>query len=578
MNKTRLMTMVIIGVMIIGGGTYAYKRLVPTKTETNTAPVYATQTVKRGDISVGVEVSGPLNPNYGGGIQVPNNYGSGAAASITSYVIDKTFVKPGDFVKQGQVLVQLSAPGLAALVKNASDQVMDEKKALASLTGLSVDQVEFVDPSKGIVLSSPIDGRIMEMTAKDGLSVKEGEIVARIVDDSRFQVIAKLTTGEFKQLTKDQVAFLNFSSYFNGLLEAEIIDINTNPVPESSKDLTSDQAPGGGDDSFEFVYWVTLEGKNPGLIRPEMPVTVGFMDKDLAKIKPLDPQKVHWLRYSTKVDRYVGEERLLSQAESIITHVFVQKMQFVKSGQPIISMAGQDVQELIREKIDQVREKKMTLQQLIDQEGMLQIKAPMEGIVADFNRKPGETAQPGEWLGSIFQASDMRLWSQVDDMDVLLVKQGAPVDITVDALPGKKYQGSVEQVATSGKDEKGIARFDISIIVAGGPEFRPGMQATAHINAGSAKGVLLIPLEAIFQEDGKNKVEVLLADGATKVVSVELGLMNDRQVEVKKGLREGDKVITGSSADLLPSQTIQSEGLLPSTADTNTGDNNKKTE
>ena len=576
MNKTRLVTIAIIGLIIIGGGTYAYKRLVPAKTETNTAPVYSTQAVKRGDISVGVEVSGPLNPNYGGGIQVPNNYGSGAAASITSYVIDKTFVKPGDFVKQGQVLVQLQAPGLPDLIKNAGDQVMDEKKALASLTGLPVDQVESVDPSKGIILSSPIDGRIMEMTAKDGLSVKDGEILARIVDDSRFQVIAKLTAGEFKQLTSDQVAFLNFSSYFNGLIEAEIIDINSNPVPESSKDLTSDQAP-GGDDNFEFVYWVTLEGKNPGLVRPEMPVTVGFMDKDLAKVKPVDAQKVRWLRYSTTVDKYVSEERVLSQAESIITHVFVKKMQFVKAGQPLISMAGQDVQELIRTKIDQVRDKKMTLQQLIDQNGMLLIKAPMEGIVADFNRKAGETAQPGEWLGSIFQASDMRLWSQVDDMDVLLVKQGAKVDITVDALPGKTYTGTVEQVATSGTDEKGVARFDISIIVNGGPEFRPGMQATAHINAGSAKGVLVIPLEAVFQEDGKNKVEVLLADGSTKVILVELGLMNDRQVEVKKGLKEGDKVITGSSADLLPSQKIQSDSLVPSTTDPGTGDKNKIT-
>jgi hypothetical protein len=44
---------------------------------------------------------------------------------------------------------------------------------------------------------------------------------------------------------------------------------------------------------------------------------------------------------------------------------------------------------------------------------------------------------------------------------------------------------------------------------------------------------------------------------------VELGLMNDRFAEVKSGLAEGDLVITGSTADLLPSQTIKSDSLLP---------------
>lgn len=52
-------------------------------------------------------------------------------------------------------------------------------------------------------------------------------------------------------------------------------------------------------------------------------------------------------------------------------------------------------------------------------------------------------------------------------------------------------------------------------------------------------------------------------DGTPKIVTVELGLMNDRVAEVKSGLTEGQKVITGSTADLLPSQKIQSDTLLP---------------
>jgi RND family efflux transporter MFP subunit len=188
----------------------------------------------------------------------------------------------------------------------------------------------------------------------------------------------------------------------------------------------------------------------------------------------------------------------------------------------------------------------------------------MDGVIARWEKQVGETVRPGEWMGYIFNTSDMGMWVQVDDVDVLMVKQGAPVKITLDALPGETFEGEVMQVATMGQDVNGIPQFGVDIRVKGGPKLRPGMQAHAYIDAGSAKNVLLVPLEAIFEEDKTPKVEILNKDGTTKVVTVKLGLMNDRVAEVQSGLNEGDLVITGSSADVLPSQHIGSkDSLLP---------------
>ena len=63
-----------------------------------------------------------------------------------------------------------------------------------------------------------------------------------------------------------------------------------------------------------------------------------------------------------------------------------------------------------------------------------------------------------------------------------------------------------------------------------------------------------------------------------KVVPLTLGLMNDRYAEVKSGLEEGELIVTGSTADLLPSQKIQSPGggILPDKPEDN--DNNKPEE
>ncbi|HHT62189.1 MAG: efflux RND transporter periplasmic adaptor subunit [Bacillota bacterium] len=559
---TRITMIVVILVLVLGGGFFAYQQLVPPPDEAAQGPIYSTQEVTRGDIDVGVEAIGPLNPSWGGGIQVPGNYRD--TSGISSYIIDEVLVKPGDFVKQGQVLVRLLAPDLDIQLENALEALEAEEKSLASMMGISVNEINQIDPGKGIILRAPIDGRVMDLDKKEGEEVLQGQIVARIVDDSRFQLIAKLTPSEFNMLTKDQAAVLNFSDFFSEFIPAEIVDINPNPVPESSRDLMSDQAPNAQEESYEFVYWVTLEGENPGLVRPGMRASIGLVKAEDVKNKNYNLNTIRWLRYTSVVDKYASEERVLSQAESIITEIFVHKMETVKAGDPIASLAGQDVRDTIEEKLANIRNKRVDLQELRAKSGLLEVRAPMDGIVADLNRQQGGTVQPGEWLGSIFQASDMRIWTQVDDVDILLVKQGAPVDVTVDALPGAVFKGEVEQVDVMGQDEKGVARFGVTIKVAGGPELKPGMQAKAYIKAGSAKNVLLVPLEAVFQEDGQNKVEVLEADGTPKVVAVELGLMNDRVAEVKSGLSEGQKVITGSTADLLPSQKIQSDNLLPS--------------
>jgi RND family efflux transporter MFP subunit len=192
----------------------------------------------------------------------------------------------------------------------------------------------------------------------------------------------------------------------------------------------------------------------------------------------------------------------------------------------------------------------------------------MDGVVAHISRSEGDTINSNDWLGSIYNTSDMRMSVMVDDIDVMLINQDSPVEVTLDAVSGKTYKGEVEFISTMGEERDGITRFRVEINVEGGAELRPGMQAKAFIDAGSAEDVLLVPVEALFEEDNKPKVEVLNDDGSVKVATVKLGLMNDRLAEVKSGLKEGEQVIVGSSADLLPSQSIKSQdSLLPSTDD-----------
>ncbi len=559
----RIIAIMVIVMVVFGGGYYAYQQLVPPPDTDAVGTVYATKPVTRGDISVGVEATGPLNPSRGGGIQIPGarDYGMPSPGGGTTFIIDEVFVKEGDAVSRGQLMMRLVAPDLKTQIDNKQSQIKAERESLADLLNVSVDQLDRVDPSRGIVLHAPIDGRITGLTVNEGQELRQGEIVARVVNDSKFKLVGKMTASEyagFGELSTD--ALLRFSQFY-GTIAAKVVDINKNAVPERLSDLNDSLATGGSGDQYLFMHWVTIEAENPGLVNPGMMAGVGLAKKS---DEPVDESKVTWLRFFSPVDGFAEEERVLSRAEAIVTRVYVRTGEVVKKGDPLISLAGDDAQRTIQDKLASIRDLNSELQQLWNKYDQLEVTSPMDGVVAYIEAEPGRTVQPGDWLGHIYNTGDMRMGSSIDDIDVLMVQQGSPVSVTVDALPGKTFMGEVMHVSTMGKDMDGITRFYVDIRVEGSDELRPGMNARGFIDAGSAENVLLIPLEALFEEDGQPKVEVLDPNGTVRLVSIKVGLMSNRFAEVQEGLEEGELVITGSTADLLPSQRIQSQdGLLP---------------
>ncbi len=100
----------LIVVTVVGGGFYAFRKLIPPSAQEARGPIYATKPVVRGDVEVAVTATGPLNPTQGGGIVVPGMPMPGP--SPTSYVIEEVLAKDGDAVRQGQVLVRLSGADL----------------------------------------------------------------------------------------------------------------------------------------------------------------------------------------------------------------------------------------------------------------------------------------------------------------------------------------------------------------------------------------------------------------------------------------------------------------------------------
>ncbi|MDI3317326.1 MAG: efflux RND transporter periplasmic adaptor subunit [Bacillota bacterium] len=561
--------------VVLGGGYLAYRRLLPPPARTPQAPLYATATVRRGEISVGVDTTGPLNPSEGSGLQVPfpPGQGVGPGPGSASYVLQEVLVREGDPVRAGQVVARLAAPSLDQQLQQDRQAVQQARSDLAQLAGVTPEQVDRIDPARGITVTAPVDGRVTGLGVGVGSEVKQGQLLAQVVDESRFVVVARLAPGELAGVRKGETAYLRFDE-FDGLVPARVTQINPNLIPMPLSELNGcspEAAPvaGGGQATgpSQFVYWVTLEGENPGLLRPGMQAQVGFdrsNPRRPASSGSEEPSSLSWLRYCQQIKSYGQSEPLTSPAAASVTQLFVQDMQPVHRGDPILTLAGSEFQAAVEEKLQALRDAERKLAQDEAQASQLEVRAPMDGVVVGMPPlQPGALLQPGQYLGQVLNTSRMQVFAQVSDVDVVKVRQGSPVQVTVDALPGRVLRGTVTNVSMMGKDQSGITQFQVVIQVAGVPELRPGMQARAHIDAGSAKDALLVPVEAIFEEGGQSKVEVLQENGTTRTVVVRLGLVSDRYAQVLSGLREGDRVITGSSADLLPSQHLTSPGLLP---------------
>lgn len=139
----------------------------------------------------------------------------------------------------------------------------------------------------------------------------------------------------------------------------------------------------------------------------------------------------------------------------------------------------------------------------------------------------------------------------VKEIDVSKVSVGDSVNITIDALPDKKFSGKVTYVAPIGEDHKGfdmkvfrvIVRFDKS-----GGDLKPGMTCVNHIVIGHYNNQPIIPESFVYSANGKSVVYVR-KNGELVQQPVRLGADAKKMVVVLKGLSEGDRIYHKQQAE-----------------------------
>jgi HlyD family secretion protein len=222
-------------------------------------------------------------------------------------------------------------------------------------------------------------------------------------------------------------------------------------------------------------------------------------------------------------------------------------------------------------------------------------EAPFDGVITNLPVREGETVvigiqnSPGSTLMTLADMSVITSEVKVDETDIVNVHLGQPADVTIDAIPHKVFHGVVSEigdnaivrstgVATSQAASTSEEAKDFKVVVTltdPPADLRPGLSSTAKITTAIRSSVLGVPIQAITvrtradlapKDAGKNnnveaatsapaeaakqKEEVqgvfVIRNKKTEFVPVETGISGTTDIEITKGLKEGDEVITGS--------------------------------
>lgn len=180
------------------------------------------------------------------------------------------------------------------------------------------------------------------------------------------------------------------------------------------------------------------------------------------------------------------------------------------------------------------------------------LRAPMRGEIAEKMVTEGQAVRAGDNLFLIADRSVLWVDLAVFEMDARSVRLGSPVEVTVDAMPGKTYEGRVTFIHPT-VDEKTRTLTARAEVVNKDGALRPGMYATAIIRRPTAQA-LTIPLEAVLPTGTQNLVFVNRGDGRFVPRPVTVGIRADSLVEIVHGLKPGDEVIA-SATYLLDSES-----------------------
>lgn len=174
---------------------------------------------------------------------------------------------------------------------------------------------------------------------------------------------------------------------------------------------------------------------------------------------------------------------------------------------------------------------------------VLEIRAPFAGEITERNAVRGALAKAGERLFTIADRSTMWAILSLPENSVGSIRVGQQVLLRVDALGEQTFTGRVTWVAAEVDDRSRMAKARVEVENPDGV-LKARMFARARVLSNSSDKAVMVPQSAVQQMEGKPFAFVKLEGDLYEARSLQVGAKHDGRLEILKGIRAGESVVT----------------------------------
>lgn len=210
----------------------------------------------------------------------------------------------------------------------------------------------------------------------------------------------------------------------------------------------------------------------------------------------------------------------------------------------------------LQTQVDLARQEVAQSQERLD---LATLTAAFDGVATSVAAKAGNRVTAGSVLAVIAGDQSLQAEAMVNEVDGGELQAGQNVEISCLALPGRTFEGIITSIGGAAVREQGqngaaAMKIPVSVQLKGDcSQFKLGYNVNLSITTMDMKDVLIVPIEAIIENEGQQQVWVV-KDGVLELRNIETQRGNELNEIVVAGLQEGEEVVKNPSDSLLNGQ------------------------
>jgi len=477
----------IIVVVILGGVFTGFYVLQQNALKAAEIASVKTVTAQTGSITKTVNASGNL--------EAEDTFSKKA---IIGLKINDVLVEKGDVVKTGQKLASLDTAKLEQMVSDTDNALQQLDMELKALSGKETEDYVY----------APVKGRVKNIYAKEGDNVSD----------------TLLGNGSLMLLSTDGYMKVTFE-----------------PKGEIPEDLNVTVRV--GDEDYDGTVTSVSKDTCVALITDDGPAL-----GDTATVTTEDGS----------VELGQGKLEINSPLEisgtgGTVDKIYVDENDKISRNKKLIRISENPLSSDYAEKLGERQQKMEEYVKLLALEKDPYIVADKDGIIEDVKISDGAyvsadvAAATDDYEAEAFamNSSTLKLNVDVDELDMPYVKVGQEAQVSFDALQDKEYPASVESISMLGNEQDGSTKYTATLKFDQIDGLYEGMSASATITVEQKNDIVMIPAEALQEDEDTNYV--YLDSGVPGQLgekkNVKTGLSDGEYVEITEGLQAGDKIM-----------------------------------